>query len=115
MILSETDPSLAWIFRMLPSQQKHFHGPHPVHNHFITGLLSAEATAAFHVMVTPDQKSFTVPNLQYTYGLPDFAVALTEYINVYIIQIKAMPADEPSVGIYRVKQIFYQDETGWIF
>lgn len=81
MILSETDPSLAWIFRMLPSQQKHFHGPHPVHNHFITGLLSAEATAAFHVMVTPDQKSFTVPNLQYTYGLPDFAVALTEYIS----------------------------------
>ncbi|KAG1804964.1 uncharacterized protein HD556DRAFT_1283310 [Suillus plorans] len=214
-IVAETDPTLAWIARTLPSQQKRFHGPRPVRNHFITGLLSAEATAAFHVTVAPDRKSFTVPDLQYTYALPDFAVALTEYISkssqgapttswtcrggsvrtwnkfriqllsnfqsrvvmpsqivqsyppseafpfgncdavlvqltesndVYIaqvccvfqptakkgrtlpryleaapllyvqyFQIKATPADEPSVGMYRVKRIFHQDETGRIF
>ncbi|KAG1857135.1 hypothetical protein F4604DRAFT_1883077 [Suillus subluteus] len=60
-----TKDNIAWIARTLPSQQKRFHGPWPVCNHFITGLLSAEATAAFH----------------YTYTLPDFAAALTEYIS----------------------------------
>ncbi|KAG1877321.1 hypothetical protein F4604DRAFT_1924397 [Suillus subluteus] len=196
-IIRETDPTLALIARTLPSQQKRFHGPRPVHNHFITGLLSAEATAAFHVTVAPDQKSLTIPDLQYTYTFPDFAAALTEYISktsqgapttswtcqgvtnrhaksscpiippseafpfgnfnavliqlpasndVYITQvhcvfeaatkkgrtlpryleaapllyiqyfkITAMPADKPSIGMYRVKRIIHQDGTGCIF
>ncbi|KAG1837488.1 hypothetical protein F4604DRAFT_1885724 [Suillus subluteus] len=217
-IVAETDPTLAWIACTLPSSARPnicFHGPRPVRNHFITGLLSAEATAAFHVTVAPDRKSLTIPNLQYTYALPDFAAALTEYISkasqgapttswtcqggsvrtwnkfriqllsnfqsqivmpsqvvqsyppseafplgncdavlvqlpasndVYIAQVRcvfeaagkkgrtlpryleaapllyvqyfeiiATPADEPSIGMYKVKRIIHQDGTGRIF
>ncbi|KAG1807706.1 hypothetical protein EV424DRAFT_1543760 [Suillus variegatus] len=80
-IVAETDPTLAWIARILPDQQYHFHGPHPVRNHFLKGILSAEAKAAFHVTIAPDRKSFTLHDLQDTYSLPDFAAVLTEYIN----------------------------------
>ncbi|KAG2044659.1 hypothetical protein BDR03DRAFT_929799 [Suillus americanus] len=80
-IIAETDPTLAWIAHILPDQQHHFHGPRPVRNHFLKGILTAEAKAAFHVTVTPDQRSLTLCDLPYTYSLPDFAAVLTEYIN----------------------------------
>ncbi|KAG1821943.1 uncharacterized protein BJ212DRAFT_1264438 [Suillus subaureus] len=80
-IIAETDPTLTWIAHVLPNQQYHFHGPHPIHNHFLKGILSAEAKAAFQVMITPDQKSSTLHNLQCRYSLPDFTVIFMEYIN----------------------------------
>ncbi|KAG1839885.1 hypothetical protein DFJ58DRAFT_845539 [Suillus subalutaceus] len=179
-IVAEMDPTLAWIARTLP------------------------------ITVAPDRKSLTIPDLQYTYALPDFAAALTEYISkasqgapttswtcqggsvrtwnkfriqllsnfqsrivmpsqvvqsyppseafpfgnrersshttstshkciafsklpakkghtlpryleaapllyVQYFKITAMPADEPSIGMYRVKRIIHQDGMGRIF
>ncbi|KAG2127113.1 hypothetical protein DEU56DRAFT_915826 [Suillus clintonianus] len=80
-IVAETDPTLAWIARVLPSEQKHFHGLHPIQNHFLKGILSVEANAAFHVTVSPDHKSLSITDLQSLYSLPDFGAVLTEYIN----------------------------------
>jgi hypothetical protein len=79
-LVADTDPTLAWISRILPGQQHRFHNPRPVRNHFLTGILSAEATTAFHVTVSPDRKSLTILNLQYNYALPDFGAAVIEYI-----------------------------------
>ncbi|KAG2357810.1 hypothetical protein BDR07DRAFT_1296764, partial [Suillus spraguei] len=53
-IIVETDPTLAWIACVLPGEQNHFHGPRPVCNHFLKGILSIEANAAFHVTISPD-------------------------------------------------------------
>ncbi|KAG2076451.1 hypothetical protein BDR04DRAFT_1003108, partial [Suillus decipiens] len=80
-IVTETDPTLAWIVRVLPSKQNCFHGPCPVCNHFLKGILSAEANTAFHVTISPDQKSLPITDLQSIYSLPDFGTVLTKYIN----------------------------------
>ncbi|KAG2144136.1 uncharacterized protein EDB93DRAFT_1105038 [Suillus bovinus] len=80
-IVTETDPTLAWIARVLPGEQNRFHGPRPVRNHFLKGILSVEANAAFHVTISPDRKSLPITDLQSIYSLPNFGAVLMEYIN----------------------------------
>jgi hypothetical protein len=80
-IVTETDPTLAWIARVLPGEQNRFHGPRPVRNHFLKGILSVEANAAFHVTISPDRKSLSITDLQSIYSLPNFGAVLMEYIN----------------------------------
>ncbi|KAG1726930.1 hypothetical protein EDB19DRAFT_1897601 [Suillus lakei] len=80
-IVAETDPTLAWIARVLPAEQKRFHGPRPIRNHFLKGVLSVESNAAFHITVSPDRKSLSITDLQSLYSLPDFGAVLAEYIN----------------------------------
>jgi hypothetical protein len=80
-IVAETDPTLAWIARVLPNQQHRFHGPRPIRNHFLKGVLSAEAKAAFHITITPDRKSSTLHDLECRYSLPNFTAVFTEYVN----------------------------------
>ncbi|KAG2116454.1 uncharacterized protein F5147DRAFT_743089 [Suillus discolor] len=80
-IVTETDPTLAWIARVLPGKQNRFHGPRPVRNHFLKGILSVEANAAFHVTISPDRKSLSITDLQSIYSLPNFGAVLMEYIN----------------------------------
>ncbi|KAG1753656.1 uncharacterized protein EDB91DRAFT_1234095 [Suillus paluster] len=71
-VVAETDPTLAWIARVLPGEQKRFHGPRPIRNHFLKGILSVEANAAFHVTISPNRKSLSITDLQSLYSLPDF-------------------------------------------
>ncbi|KAG1723222.1 hypothetical protein EDB19DRAFT_1898102 [Suillus lakei] len=59
-IVAETDPTLAWIARVLPAEQKRFHGPRPIRNHFLKGVLSVESNAAFHLTVSPDRRTGTL-------------------------------------------------------
>jgi hypothetical protein len=80
--VTETDPALAWIARVAPDDpnQRCFVGPRPVRNHFLKGILSSTATAAFHITVTPDRAKISVNEVQQLYALPDFGRALSDYI-----------------------------------
>ncbi|KAG1822264.1 hypothetical protein EV424DRAFT_1472203 [Suillus variegatus] len=80
--VTETDPALAWIARVAPHDPNQwcFVGPRPVRNHFLKGILSATATAAFHVTVAPDRAKMSLNEAQQLYMLPDFRRALSDYI-----------------------------------
>ncbi|KAG1791079.1 uncharacterized protein HD556DRAFT_1433078 [Suillus plorans] len=80
--VTETDPALAWIARVAPNDpnQRCFVGPRPVRNHFLKGILSSTATAAFHVTVTPDRAKMSLNEIQQLYALPDFGQVLSDYI-----------------------------------
>ncbi|KAG1845377.1 hypothetical protein C8R48DRAFT_617186 [Suillus tomentosus] len=80
--VTETDPALAWIARVAPHDpnQRCFIGPRPVRNHFLKGILSSTATAAFHVTVAPDRAKMSVNEVQQLYALPDFGQALSDYV-----------------------------------
>ncbi|KAG1782103.1 hypothetical protein EV702DRAFT_1177149 [Suillus placidus] len=80
--VTETDPALAWITRVTPNDpnQRCFVGLCPVRNHFLKGILSSTATAAFHVTVAPDRAKMSLNEIQQLYALPDFGRALSDYI-----------------------------------
>ncbi|KAG1897870.1 uncharacterized protein F5891DRAFT_1129793 [Suillus fuscotomentosus] len=80
--VTETDPALAWIARVAPHDpnQRCFIGPRPVRNHFLKGILSSTATAAFHITVAPDRAKMSVNEVQQLYALPDFGQALSDYV-----------------------------------
>ncbi|KAG2148850.1 hypothetical protein DEU56DRAFT_909164 [Suillus clintonianus] len=55
--VTTTNPALSWVSRVLPDEVKSVHGPRPVRNHFLKGILSGDALTAFQLNVTPDYKS----------------------------------------------------------
>ncbi|KAH7904286.1 hypothetical protein BJ138DRAFT_1239251, partial [Hygrophoropsis aurantiaca] len=75
-----TDPTLAWIARAIPEQQQRFTGPRPVRNHFLKGILSDDAKAAFHVTVAPDEKGVSIATIESIYNIPDIGRELNQYI-----------------------------------
>ncbi|KAG0692649.1 hypothetical protein DFH29DRAFT_817299 [Suillus ampliporus] len=79
--VTTTNPALSWISRVLPDKVNAIHGPQPVHNHFLKGILSGDALTAFQVNVTPDYKSLSPVDICMKYSLPDFNRALTDFIH----------------------------------
>ncbi|KAH7916823.1 hypothetical protein BV22DRAFT_1188811, partial [Leucogyrophana mollusca] len=76
----EQDPMLAWISRALPGEEMRFNGPRPVRNHFLKGILSHDATTAFHVTVEPNLKNKSIDDIANLYKIPDFGVAFAQYL-----------------------------------
>ncbi|KAH7917526.1 hypothetical protein BV22DRAFT_1026171, partial [Leucogyrophana mollusca] len=77
-VSTETDPLCAWLSRILPDQ-KRYHGPRPVQNHFIKGILSDSADTAFHLTKAPDVPNLHVSNVAQTFGVADFYLVLADY------------------------------------
>lgn len=75
-----TNPALSWISRVLPDEVKSVHGPRPVRNHFLKGILSGDAQTAFQVNVTPDYRSLSPAEISTKYTLPNFNRALADFI-----------------------------------
>lgn len=75
-----TNPALSWISRVLPDETKSIHGPRPVRNHFLKGILSGDALTAFQLNVTPDYKSLSPVEIRTKYSLRDFDDALADFI-----------------------------------
>ncbi|KAG2348378.1 hypothetical protein BDR05DRAFT_875104, partial [Suillus weaverae] len=50
----DMDPTFSWIACIAPQEMHRFQAIHPVHNHFLKGLLSDEANAAFHITIAHD-------------------------------------------------------------
>ncbi|KAG2335850.1 hypothetical protein BDR05DRAFT_1006394 [Suillus weaverae] len=57
------DPMLGWIMHVAPEELSRLHGPRPVRNHFLKGLLSEDSRIAFHITVSSDHTHKTPPFL----------------------------------------------------
>ncbi|KAG1753235.1 hypothetical protein EDB19DRAFT_1892662 [Suillus lakei] len=69
---TETDLALTWISCINPEAQRRLHGPQPVHNNFLKGIVSDNVKVTFNVTLNPNHKCLTVPDLQLLYGISDF-------------------------------------------
>ncbi|KAG2085487.1 hypothetical protein BD769DRAFT_1632797 [Suillus cothurnatus] len=47
--IATTNPALSWVSRVLPDEAKSVHGPRPVRNHFLKGVLSEDTLTAFQL------------------------------------------------------------------
>lgn len=79
--ITTTNPALSWVSRILPDEVKSVHGPRPVRNHFLKGILSGDALTTFQLNVTPDYKSLSLAEIPTKYSLPDFDHALADFIH----------------------------------
>ncbi|KAG1721400.1 hypothetical protein EDB19DRAFT_1961240, partial [Suillus lakei] len=79
--ITTTNPALSWVSHILPDEVKSVHGPQPVHNHFLKGILSGDTLTTFQLNVTPDYKSLSLAEIRMKYALPDFDHALTDFIH----------------------------------
>jgi hypothetical protein len=79
--VTTANPALSWIFQVLPDEVKSIHGPCPVCNHFLKGILSGDALTAFQLNVVPDYKSLSLSDIRTKYALLDFDCALTDFIH----------------------------------
>ncbi|KAG1843883.1 hypothetical protein F4604DRAFT_1884546 [Suillus subluteus] len=77
------NPALSWISRILPDETHSVHGPRPVCNHFLKGILSGDALTAFHLTLTPDFKSLSPTDIHSVYSLIDFDHALSQFIRCF--------------------------------
>ncbi|KAG1886267.1 hypothetical protein F4604DRAFT_1917998 [Suillus subluteus] len=76
-----TNPALSWVSCILPDEVKSVHGPQPVRNHFLKGILSGDTLTTFQLNVTPDFKSLSPVEIRMKYSLPDFDCVLTNFIH----------------------------------
>ncbi|KAG1798706.1 hypothetical protein EV424DRAFT_1474987 [Suillus variegatus] len=81
--VTTVNPALSWVSRVLPDESHSVHGPQPVHNHFLKGILSGDALTAFHLTSTPDFKSLSPTDIHTIYSLIDFDHALSHMIQAY--------------------------------
>ncbi|KAG1769595.1 hypothetical protein EDD22DRAFT_977460 [Suillus occidentalis] len=77
---TDTDPALSWISRINPEAQKRLHGPRPVRNHFLKGIVSDDARVAFNVTLNPSRKRLAAFDLQTLYHIPDFLAVFYDFI-----------------------------------
>ena len=75
-----SDPTLDWVLRVSPTDKSRFKGPRVIRNLFSKGLVSDDATVAFHLTVKSDFADKSSNHLVTMYALPDFATHLQAYI-----------------------------------
>ncbi|KAG1895780.1 uncharacterized protein F5891DRAFT_1130491 [Suillus fuscotomentosus] len=97
-----TNPALSWVSRILPDEVKSVHGPRPVHNHFLKGILSGDALTAFQLNVTPDYKSLSPAEIRTKYTLPDFDHMLTDFIHRSSLASDEHTCWDPKYGHFQV-------------
>ncbi|KAG2336694.1 hypothetical protein BDR05DRAFT_953157 [Suillus weaverae] len=76
---TETDPTFAWVSNTNPAAQLCLQAPHPVHNHFLKGIVSGNAWIAFNVTMKADRNRLGVSQLQSLYDIADLSYALHHY------------------------------------
>jgi hypothetical protein len=76
----DMDPMLGWIMRVAPEELSRLHGPRPVRNHFLKGLLSEDSRIAFHITVSSDHTNKTPSFLAQSYQLLDFPQKFHSFI-----------------------------------
>ena len=78
--ITYTDPTLSQIQEVLPGQQTHLQGPHPIQNHFLKGLLHNDARVAFNLTLKPDLSRYTIQHLCTVYKLWDLPLHYEAYV-----------------------------------
>ncbi|KAG2076612.1 hypothetical protein BDR04DRAFT_1204687 [Suillus decipiens] len=76
---TETDPTFTWVSNANPAAQLCLQVPHPVHNHFLKGIMSYNAQIVFNVTLKADRSHLDISQLQSLYNIPDYSHALHLY------------------------------------
>jgi hypothetical protein len=79
--IATTNSALSWVSQVLPDEAKSVHGLRPVHNHFLKSILSEDTLTAVQLNVMPDYKLLSPIEICTKYSLPDFNIALTNFIH----------------------------------
>ncbi|KAF8837316.1 hypothetical protein BDN67DRAFT_991809 [Paxillus ammoniavirescens] len=87
--LTSSDPALAWISRVVPTEEKQYEAPRPAQNHFVKGILSTDTSTALHVTITPDCKRISLEELSQLTKLPDITQAVINYISLQTPKVSA--------------------------
>ena len=74
------DPTLDWVQCVAPEDAHHIQGPRSFKNHFLKGIVSEDASTAFHVTVKPDFADKSANYIADMYTLPDFTGRLQAFI-----------------------------------
>ncbi|KAG1818770.1 hypothetical protein EV424DRAFT_1347576 [Suillus variegatus] len=90
--ITATNPALSWVSQVLPDEVRSIHGPQPVHNHCLKGILSGDVLTAFQLNVAPDYKSLSLSEIHRKYAVLNFNL-----VNI--------PAKTPNIGASRTKMI----------
>ncbi|EGN94075.1 hypothetical protein SERLA73DRAFT_163140 [Serpula lacrymans var. lacrymans S7.3] len=127
----DTDPHFVWISSILP-QETCFTGSRPVRNHFIKGILSDDASTAFHITVAPNIKSslpFQNVQVWFKFQIQLHSVfdnkiimpsQLVNFLGITVIlyywevrvkyfQVIAHPSSRPEVDMFIVERSFHVD------
>ncbi|KAG2060441.1 hypothetical protein BDR06DRAFT_979327 [Suillus hirtellus] len=96
------NPALSWVSHILPDEVKSVHGPRPVCNHFLKGILSGDMLTAFQLNVTPDYKSLSPAEICTKYTLPDFDHTLTDFIRHSSLASNEHTCWDPKYGCFQV-------------
>ncbi|KAG2039807.1 hypothetical protein BDR03DRAFT_859471, partial [Suillus americanus] len=125
--VTTTNLALSWVSQVLPDEVKSIHGPQPVCNHFLKGILSGDALAAFQLNVAPDYKLLSPSDIRTKYALLDFDLALADFIcsnlelpsdlsdpllYVQFFRFISGPDDHPELAMWSVECAYTQDENG---
>ncbi|KAG1862846.1 hypothetical protein C8R48DRAFT_603026 [Suillus tomentosus] len=94
--------ALSWVSRVLPDEVKSIHGPRPVRNHFLKGILSGDALTAFQLNITPDYKSLSPSDIRMKYALLGFERALAEFICCSPLSSGENSCWDPKYGRFQV-------------
>jgi len=78
--VATTDPTFAWVGRVLPKEQWQIQGPRPVRNYFINGIPTSNAQTALHITSRPDETNLLLNDIATQYRLPDFETRYIEYL-----------------------------------
>lgn len=83
--VTNINPTLEFIYHVLPEKEVTFNGPHPCYNHFEDpcSFVSSHGDVALHVMIQLDCSSLLVREMQTIYNL-----SLTFYLSYHHTSIK---------------------------
>ena len=80
--MTDIDPTLVWIFCVSPEDHMSFSlDDRPIHNHFLKGIVLEDAQVAAHVTINPTNQNKTLQWISSMYWLPDFSLALSNYLS----------------------------------
>ena len=88
--VTATDPTHAWVARVLLEEQWQIHLPCPVRNYFVNGILSDNTKTALHVATCPDETHLSLNDLTVRYHLHDFDVRYQQYLRLHSHNIQPL-------------------------
>lgn len=104
--MTTINPALSWVSHVLPDESHSVHGPRPVCNHFLKGILSGDALTAFHLTSTPDFKSLSPTDIHTIYSLIDFDHALSQFIKHFSLSTSEHTHWDHKYGRFRAWKKF---------
>ena len=98
--VASSDPAVEWISQVIPDEEMQFEAPHPVRNHFTSGILSNNQATALHATIAPDSKWLSLKDLSQLTHLPDIKQAIVNYVTSQTSDVTTCMSYFKSVNVW---------------